>query len=62
MTEISLNEVLYGADITERVVAVETLETTATLFIRGVDDVVAARQVPFTPWLISTVFGRFPEA
>ena len=62
MTDISLNEVLYGVDPTERVVAVETLETTATLFIRDIDDNVVTRQVPFTPWLISTVYSRFPDA
>jgi DNA polymerase elongation subunit (family B) len=62
VSEISLTEVLYGADPTERVVAVETLETTATLFIRGVDDALTTRQVPFSPWLIAEVEGRFPGA
>ena len=62
MSEISLNEVLYGADTTERVVAVETLETTATLFVRGVDDLLSTTHVPFHPWLVTNVYNRFPDA
>lgn len=62
VSDFSLNEVLYGADPTERVVAVETLETTATLFLRSVDDALSTRQVPFRPWLITDTTDRFPNA
>lgn len=62
MTEIDLNEVLYGADPTERVVAVETLETSATLFMRDAEDRVFSRQVPFSPWLITDQPRRIPSA
>src|SRR5690348_10860636 len=62
VSEINLNEVLYGADPTERVVAVETLETTATLFIRDAADTLSTRHVPLSPWLITDREQSFPGA
>lgn len=52
MTDRSLDEVLFGADPTQRVVAVETADRDVTLFVRGDDDVVRREKKPFVPWLI----------
>jgi DNA polymerase elongation subunit (family B) len=52
MTDRSLDEVLFGADPAQRVVAVETSDQEVTLFVRGDDDVVRREKRPFTPWLL----------
>ena len=45
-----LDIVLFGADPTEKIVAVEAGEKEATLFVRE-GDVTVARTLPFVPWL-----------
>ncbi|HEX5324739.1 MAG TPA: DNA polymerase domain-containing protein [Capsulimonadaceae bacterium] len=54
MTEIDLDRVLYGADPTERIVAVEPEGETkqAILFVRGKDNSTTRQAVPFIPWLL----------
>ncbi len=50
MSDAHFDQVLFGADPTERVVAVETNDRDATLFLRE-GDATLTRTVPFVPWL-----------
>ncbi|MGO8672945.1 MAG: 3'-5' exonuclease [Capsulimonadaceae bacterium] len=61
MTE-ALNDVLYGADPTGRVVAVEAGGSTATVFVRSVDDAVTSVEVEFRPWLVADAEHAVPQA
>lgn len=51
MSDARFDEVLFGADPTEKVVAVETNDRDTTLFIRE-GDATVTRSVPFVPWLV----------
>lgn len=51
MSETRLDQVLFGADPTEKIVAVETGDRDATLFVRAGETIVT-RGVPFVPWLL----------
>jgi DNA polymerase, archaea type len=48
----TLERALYGADKTPRLVAVETRDTDASLFLRQKDGSTTTEQVPFVPWLV----------
>ncbi len=61
MSEARFDEVLFGADPTERVVAVETGERAATLFVREGSETVT-RAVPFVPWLVMDKERTLPGA
>ena len=56
-----LDIVLFGADPTEKIVAVETGEKEATLFVRE-GDVTVTRTVPFVPWLATDKERHFAGA
>lgn len=58
----ALDTVLYGADPTERVVAVEPdlSASTVTLFTRGQDGVVSRSTRQFVPWLLTQADHHFP--
>ncbi len=59
--EGALDEVLFGADPTERIVAVETGDREATLFVREGEETVT-RTVPLVPWLAMDRERHFPQA
>ena len=61
MSEERLDEVLFGADPTEKIVAVETSDKDATLFLRDGDET-KTRIVPFVPWLATDKERHFPGA
>ncbi|MGC4045491.1 MAG: DNA polymerase domain-containing protein [Armatimonas sp.] len=48
----TLEKALYGADKTPRLVAVETGDSDATLFLREKDGGTSMERVPFVPWLV----------
>jgi DNA polymerase I len=50
MSDGRLDEVLFGTDSTEKIVAVETSDRDATLFLRDGDET-RTKIVPFVPWL-----------
>ena len=52
--------ILFGADGTERIVAVETEESEAVLFIRSGDRVEAVRE-PFAPWMLVADPANVPD-
>lgn len=60
MTAPEFDEVLYGADPTQGIVAVEVGDRDATLFVRE-GERTAARIVPFVPWLVLESARRFPN-
>ena len=51
MSETRFDDVLFGADPTEKIVALETGDRDTTLFIRE-GDATVTRAVPFVPWLV----------
>ncbi len=61
MSEERLDEVLFGAEPTERIVAVETGDLEATLFVREGEET-ARRTVPFVPWLATDKERHFAGA
>ena len=56
-----LDIVLFGIDPTEKIVAVETSDKEATLFLRDGERTVT-RLVPFVPWLATDKERHFPGA
>ncbi len=56
-----LDVVLFGADPTEKIVAVETGDREATLFLREGEGT-ATRSVPFIPWLVTDKERHFAGA
>ena len=56
-----LDVVLFGADPTEKIVAVETGDREATLFLRE-DEGTATRSIPFIPWLVTDKERHFAGA
>ena len=56
-----MDEVLFGAEPTERIVAVETGDREATLFVRG-GEATVRRTVPFVPWLATDKERHFAGA
>ena len=56
-----LDIVLFGIDPTEKIVAVETADREATLFIRK-DEETVTKSVPFVPWLVTDRERHFPGA
>lgn len=58
----ALQAALYGADPTQRVVAVETADAVATVLIRQKDDTLVAQTLPFTPWLLLREPRALPQA
>ncbi|MBV9852258.1 MAG: DNA polymerase [Armatimonadetes bacterium] len=62
MSDGRLDEVLFGADGTERVVAVETGEREATLFVRAEDGATRTETRPFVPWLLTDTERHFAGA
>ncbi|MGI4791962.1 MAG: DNA polymerase domain-containing protein [Janthinobacterium lividum] len=61
MSEGLLDQVLFGTDPTENIVAVETSDKEATLFLRD-DEATTTRIVPFVPWLATDKERYFPGA
>ena len=61
MSEGRLDEVLFGTDPTEKIVAVETSDKDATLFLRDGENIIT-RSVPFVPWLATDKERHFPGA
>ena len=61
MSESRLDAVLFGADPTEKIVAVETSDRDVTLFVREGEETVT-RTVPFVPWLAMDRERHFPQA
>jgi len=61
MSESRLDVVLFGADPTEKIVAVETVERETTLFLRQ-GEATVTRTVPFIPWLATDKERHFPGA
>ena len=61
MSEGSLDKVLFGTDSTEQIVAVETGDKDATLFLRQ-GEATITRSVPFVPWLATDKERHFPGA
>jgi DNA polymerase elongation subunit (family B) len=64
MSGIDLDRVLYGADPTERIVAVEAEGEAkkAVLFVREKDGSTTRQIVPFTPWLLGETERYFAGA
>jgi DNA polymerase I len=62
MSDSGLDEVLFGADGAERVVAVETGEREATLFVRTADGGTETRATSFVPWLMTDTERHFMGA
>ena len=56
-----MDEVLFGAEPTERIVAVETGDREATLFVRE-GEATVRRTVPFVPWLATDKERHFAGA
>ena len=56
-----LDVVLFGEDPTEKIVAVETGEREATLFLRE-SEALTTRSVPFVPWLVTDKERHFAGA
>ena len=56
-----LDIVLFGIDPTEKIVAVETGEREATLFLRQ-GEATVTKTVPFVPWLVTDKERHFPGA
>ena len=56
-----LDIVLFGIDPTEKIVAVETGEREATLFLRQ-GEATVTKVVPFVPWLVTDKERHFPSA
>ena len=54
-----LDIVLFGIDPTEKIVAVETGDREATLFLREGEETVT-QTVPFVPWLVTDKERHFP--
>lgn len=61
MSETGFDDVLFGADPTEKIVAVETSDREATLFVRE-GEATVTRAVPFVPWLIMDKERHFAGA
>ena len=61
MSEGRLDEVLFGVDPTEKIVAVETSDKEATLFLRDGDET-KTKVVSFVPWLATDKERHFPGA
>jgi DNA polymerase I len=63
MSDGRWDTVLFGADGTERVVAVETGEREATLFVRSTEgDGTETQTRPFVPWLLTDTERHFAGA
>ncbi len=61
MSEERLDKVLFGTDPTEKIVAVETSDKDATLFLRDGEET-KTKIVPFVPWLVTDKERHFPGA
>ncbi len=61
MSDARFDQVLFGADPSEKVVAVETGERETTLFVRDGEQTVT-RTVPFVPWLATDTERHFAGA
>jgi DNA polymerase I len=61
MSDEKFDQILRGADPLERIVALETGDRDATLFIRNSDGV-SQISAPFVPWLITDSERSFPGA
>jgi DNA polymerase elongation subunit (family B) len=62
-TEVGgMEQALFGDDPTPRIVAVETRDAEAVLFVRGKDDAITQEVVPFRPWLLLRERRELPDA
>lgn len=61
MSRKPFDDVLFGADPAEKIVAVETGDRDATLFVRE-GDVIETRTAPFVPWLLMDKERHFAGA
>lgn len=61
MTVDVMEQALFGGDLTPRIVAVETGDETATLFIRGAGGETEQQTVRFQPWIVLKERRDLPE-